>query len=373
VQSPDPATITPSVAYCYDGNTTSNGTACPISAPAANLATGQLTAVSSSASTTTYAYNDLQQIINSSQTTGGTSYGFAYSYNWAGTLFSITYPNSNRVVNFQYDSANRTTGATSGSTTYASITAFAPDSAVQSMNLAGTTMTQTTTYNSRFQPTQVAAIQTSGSANLLTLAYSYCPNFTSSCSNNNGNVWQQQISFASLPAVANTTPSTAAAFSETQQYQYSDPANRVTQASAGSSWTQPFGYDSVGNRWVNTSSLVGLPTLGAETAIACSWFNTQNRIVGWSYDEMGNILQIGTVPALSRVFLYDAENRQTSAVINNGAASTYVYDGDGRRVQMTTSTGITTFDAPHTSLRPKAPLETLVEISAVECYIESRV
>jgi YD repeat-containing protein len=45
----------------------------------------------------------------------------------------------------------------------------------------------------------------------------------------------------------------------------------------------------------------------------------------------------------SVVFLYDAENRRTSAVINNGGASTYVYDGDGRRVQMTTSTGTTTF------------------------------
>ena len=50
---------------------------------------------------------------------------------------------------------------------------------------------------------------------------------------------------------------TAQAFSETQTYQY-DFVNRLTQASTPS-WTQPNGFDAVGNRWVNVNGLVGLP------------------------------------------------------------------------------------------------------------------
>jgi RHS repeat-associated protein len=57
---------------------------------------------------------------------------------------------------------------------------------------------------------------------------------------------------------------------------------------------------------------------------------------------MGNILLIGS-GSLSRVFTYDAENRQMTAVINAAGSNSYVYDGDGRRVQATTASGTTTF------------------------------
>lgn len=158
------------------------------------------------------------------------------------------------------------------------------------------------------------------------------------CATNNGNLWRQQINFDSLPAVAPATGN-AAAFSETQTYAYTDPANRVSQAST-SSWTQPFGYDALGNRWVNTMSGLQAPS-AAETATAQSWYNTANQINTWKYDETGNILQISSISP-SRVFTYDAENRQMTAAIN-GTTSSYVYDGDGRCVQVTTQSGTTTF------------------------------
>ena len=73
----------------------------------------------------------------------------------------------------------------------------------------------------------------------------------------------------------------------------------------------------------------GLPTPTAEVPAASTWFNTQNRVNGWTYDEMGNLLQVLNGASVLRSAWYDAENRQTQAVVNGGAASNY--DGDGRR------------------------------------------
>jgi RHS repeat-associated protein len=347
LQAPNPASLTPSVAYCYDGNITSNGVPCNSSAPAANSSTGELTAVSSTASTTSYTYNDLKQIIGSTQTTGGNAYPFTYTYNFPGTLSSITYPNSGRLVTFPYDVAGRTTGAIGLSggaggvtTNYAAVpspTGFAANGAIATLNLSNAAMTESTGYNARFQPLTIQAAF--GSTTLLSLQYSYCSNYadvnaSQTCSSNNGNLWQQAITF---PAIG-----TAASFSETQQYQYNDPSNRITQAAtSNSSWIQQFGYDATGNGWVATNS--NLPALTQEAPVAQSWFTAANRISGWTYDETGNILQIGTTPSLSRIFTYDAENRQITATINGGTPSSYVYDGEGRRVQATTASGTTTF------------------------------
>jgi hypothetical protein len=95
------------------------------------------------------------------------------------------------------------------------------------------------------------------------------------------------------------------------------PSNRITQAAtSNSSWIQQFGYDATGNGWFATNT--SLPALTQETPLAQSWFTAANRINGWTYDETGNILQIGTTPSLSRIFTYDAENRQITATINGG-------------------------------------------------------
>ena len=54
-----------------------------------------------------------------------------------------------------------------------------------------------------------------------------------------------------------------------------------------------------------------------------------NRISSGSYDASGNQTAIG-----SYSIAYDAENHQTTALDNTTQGqATYVYDGDGRRVQ----------------------------------------
>lgn len=159
-----------------------------------------------------------------------------------------------------------------------------------------------------------------GTTNLLTLAYGY------GTSNNNGNVESQAISFAALGG--------APAFSETQNYSEYDAVNRLVTVSTGV-WSETNGYDSVGNRWVALRS--GLPALTQLTPQSASWFDAQNRISGWTYDGAGNLKA-----HLSRTFDYDAENRQTSAVVN-GATATYSYDGEGRRVKAVTPAGTTVY------------------------------
>ncbi len=59
--------------------------------------------------------------------------------------------------------------------------------------------------------------------------------------------------------------------------------------------------------------------------------------VGWSassYDAYGNVIQ----DSAGNTFAYDVENRQTSA-----GGTTYMYDGNGQRVQRTSSSGTSTY------------------------------
>jgi YD repeat-containing protein len=92
-------------------------------------------------------------------------------------------------------------------------------------------------------------------------------------------------------------------------------------------------------RAVPTFPSFGPTTQTLETPAASSWFNASNQIVGWTYDGRGNVQ---AVAGMNRSFVYDGENRQTTATIN-GVATTYSYDGDGHRVVKNSAGTITTF------------------------------
>jgi RHS repeat-associated protein len=323
--TPGTAQPTPAVVYCYDGNASVNGAACPTATPVIPFR-GRLKSVSSSASTTTYlGYDFLGRITGSRQTTGGVNYDFSYGYNLLGTLTSIGYPNSNRVVTSAFDNAGRVTSVTGAvgtgtPTTYATVpsnSSFAPHGAIQTLNF-NNGVVETTRFNARLQPLSIIAKL--ANATRLGLQYNYCSDFTDidaqhTCASNNGNMWRQQIAFDAIGAVP--------AFAETQVYSH-DAFNRLTQADTPT-WSQPNGYDQWGNRWVNNPT--GLPSMTAETPIAQSWFLPTNRINGWAYDEMGNVQGM---TGMSRSFAYDVENRQVQATVNG--TTSYTYDGDGRRV-----------------------------------------
>jgi RHS repeat-associated protein len=98
-------------------------------------------------------------------------------------------------------------------------------------------------------------------------------------------------------------------------------------------------YDAFGNRAVTPSSYIPNPTL---TPTATTQF-TNNRWTGGSsnasYDTGGNqTFNNGT----GNAFAYDAENRMVTANMAGTGSVTYVYDGEGRRVQKSWSAGTCT-------------------------------
>lgn len=140
--------------------------------------------------------------------------------------------------------------------------------------------------------------------------------------NNNGNLQWQKI--------------TRSGALNQQDYLY-DEVNRLTSAAqAGpNSWSQTYGYDRWGNRWLDTYSAATLPTPSAEVPRVPGDYvfsgSVTNRITknGFHYDEAGNLDSAGGV----RTSTHDAENRQVTVTPSSGGTSTYVYDGDGRRVK----------------------------------------
>ena len=199
--------------------------------------------------------------------------------------------------------------------TVSSPSGYAANGAISSLTL-GNTVVESTTFNPRFQPTDINAKL--GTTTLLDLSYFYCtPPLHTACTNNNGNVQSQAITRGSQIW--------------TQTYGYTDGINRLnsaTEAITGSAgWSESYTYDNVGNRSVPTPA-----ELSNEIPQAQSWYTansvTNNRVIAWTYDNAGNIQSI---PLIGRSSTYDAENRQKSVTVN-GVASNYTYDSDGHRI-----------------------------------------
>jgi RHS repeat-associated protein len=278
---------TPTVAYTYD-----------------TVKLGRLSSVGTSVSTTNYtAYDALGRVTAGNQNTGGTAYSFSYAYNLLDGLTSMTYP-SGRAVSYAFDGAGRVSGVNG----YASGIQYAPHGAPSQVNLANS-VTETTAYNSRLQPTSITA------GSLLTLGFGY------GTTNNNGNVVSQTIS---VPGASGT-----------QSYSY-DNLNRLNEASEAGAWSRTFGYDAYGNMWVDTNNGVAANSF---TPRSGSWFNSSNRLVNGGlpiqYRDSGELQQIG-----GYAFTYDAESRLKTSTLN-GVTTTYSYDGEGRRVLKTGGTTTT--------------------------------
>ena len=231
---------------------------------------------------------------------------------------------------------------------YASHFTYNAVGAVTSMQL-GNGRWESTTFNSRLQPTQIALGATQGATNLLDLDYTY------GTTANNGNVMSQTIT---VPTVG-TDPG----FTAVQTYSY-DSLNRLQQAyerpngwtesnctsDPTQCWKQTFLFDRYGNRNFDeaNTSFAGFNKLCNSNTELCAdlrkklnpAINTSdNRLSsgqGYSFDDAGNT----TRDASDRKFTYDAENKQvkveslspgTNTV--TGTIGEYFYDGDGRRVK----------------------------------------
>jgi YD repeat-containing protein len=226
-------------------------------------------------------YDCLGRPLNTSETVGTNGpFTFGYTYNLAGGLVAETYP-SQRVVTTAYDQLNRPSGLTGqiGSTpsTYLKSVSYASSGAMSQLQFGAAPLaTETVTFDQglttlRGQPTTLAVSLASGS-NLLTLGYGYCPGTPApaQCVSNNGNVQSANI----------TTPGTGVKVLESFGY---DKLNRLSSASEANNggtgttpWSQTYGYDAYGNRWVSANS--GVP-LSPFTPIVSTNFDSNNRLL----------------------------------------------------------------------------------------------
>jgi RHS repeat-associated protein len=316
---------TPNVSYFYD-----------------NLpnAKGKLTKVTNgtgaNTSTTEYVTFDiLGRVIRSKQTTDGVVYGtdaapMTYTYNLSGAMIEQKYP-SGRVVKNVLDNdgdlsiVQSKKNANSGFFNYAKNFTYNAAGAATSLQL-GNNRWESTQFNSRLQPTQIALGTVQNGTDKLKLDYSY------GTTQNSGNVQSQTIT---VPTVGSNP-----GFTATQTYTY-DSLNRIKDAkemiSTTQTWMQTFLYDRYGNRNFDTT-LNRTTTIPAGCAVAVcnpSVNPATNKLVGYVFDNVGNT----TKDAQLRKFTYDGENKQVKVETTNSGGTViatngeYVYDGDGKRVK----------------------------------------
>lgn len=310
---------TPDVTFTYDDEQIANSK-------------GQLTAVTTSISSTYFtAFDALGRIKSSRQTTNGTNYDFPdYSYDFSGALVSQTYP-SGRVVGTETDNIGRlskVTGQLPGQVerTYLSNLAYTSFGAVKHARLGNGRWESAEFDPKRLQTEAIKLGGSAGDASLLKIEYDF------GATDNNGSLRQQKIT---VPGAANPI---------IQDYTY-DRLNRLKSATetvdAQITWKQRFDYDRFGNKRFDAANTTTLPQNDGV-------YNPQidpetNKFLvaeGYNYDSDGNLL--GNPE--NQLFTYDAENRQTQ--VQNLALQTtanYFYDGSGRRVRKIVEQEVTVF------------------------------
>jgi len=221
---------------------------------------------------TTYTYDALGRMTSQTETIGGKSYTMGYTYDGDGNVVSMTYPDKTSMT-MSYDFLDRLT--TLGN--LATIT-YTLDNQVSTVKYADG-QTQTYSYNSRDEPSQILVMD--GAVKQLDLNYSY---------DKAGNVVKIG--------------------SETYGYDY---LNRLTSASGP--WGQiTYTYDAVGNRLRETQG---------------------TTMTSYSYNDVYEMTKAG-----SNTYSYDKDGNLVQE-ISGGTTWKYGYDYDGDLINVTKTTGST--------------------------------
>jgi RHS repeat-associated protein len=289
---------------------------------------GRRTSMTDAAGSENFAYDKMGRVLTDQRTTNSITKSTVYAYlpYVNGSVNTITYP-SGRTVTYSYNSvAQPTSGidATNG-INFATAATYAPQGASASV-MNGSNLATTFIYNDRLQPcwiyattgtalpTNTLCTGTATSGNVLDLKYNF-----NLGAGDNGNV----------VGITNNRDTT-----RSQVYTY-DALNRIATAgtvntSGANCWSEVFGIDPYANllsRGPNTNG--GYATSCAYETPFNYTVNTNNQISssGFGYDTAGNLVQTGWGS-----YAYNAANQMAQA--GTGAASTtYLYDGDGNRVE----------------------------------------
>jgi RHS repeat-associated protein len=285
----------------------------------AAFANDRITKISDGANSQTFTYDNLGRITSVSNLINGTPYPVGYSYNAASQVGSITYP-TGRVVYDNYDAVGRPQTVYNGGVAQLTVNSYngamEPTSIAYPNNVKGDFQ-----YNDHLQVSTLRYYNPTapaGTPDVLNLSYDYT---SASQTNNNGQI--QAVHYFTTPGVEDQTKS--------ESFSY-DPWLRLSQAqtlnqTADKTWNLQWTYDRLGNRLsqggTGNNVTIGTPSFTVDSGT--------NRIIGYCYDNAGNLTDETGCPASGNPhrYSYDGANRLT-AIDNNGGASptaTYNYLG----------------------------------------------
>lgn len=315
---------------------------------------GQRTGMTDQAGSESWAYDKMGRAIVDSRTTIDLSTSipqtqtFTNTYNLDGSLASIAYPMpswaSPQTIGYTEGGAGRATDLSSnGNNGYLYNVHYTPNGALCTFTTGwGASTDDHISYNNRLQPTEFQYVGTYADANENTCATlppgAYGTNvdllyeYTAPNGGNNGNpsiiydpiYWprSQYFTYDSLNRLQ--TAETMAQNNQAHNYD------------TGHCWGESYSYDP----WGNLLSIgVASPDYnGCAQENLNQSVDTQNHVIGETYDAAGNLISIPEVAS----YTFDAENHLISA-----GGVNYSYDGDGRRASK--SSGVDYFYDGHDS------------------------
>ena len=286
---------------------------------------GRRTRVVTASTEGRWTYDARGRVTREEKKINGTWYTTQWSYDAADRVRTMTYPD-NKVVTYTYNSQGLVESAV-GSSTYVQNTDYDPLGRVELRKLGNDVLRQDpvyyawTTVNRQGRLKQIKVGTPSDTTSLQDLRYSY---------DAAGNVLSIQDWRAGTP--------------QTQSFSY-DELDRlvaaVTSGGSSGSYNESYSYDKAGNLTSKTgvgSYAYGVSASNCQSGTPASKPHavTTAGTYSFSYDCNGNITQrnVGSNYTLS----YDTENRLAS--VSGAASASFVYDGDGSRIEATF--GVTT-------------------------------
>lgn len=320
------------ISYCYDvlNRMTSKwyGSAnCSQSSPIANYyydqtsyngltitnGIGHRTGMSDVSGATAWSYDTVGRIAAIRRKLNGIAHTATYTYSpyVDGSVGNVTYF-SNSQVAYAYNAAEQPLSAIDPyPINFVKNAQYTPFGALASAtfgayNTGFTGTVQTNSYSNRLQPAAISA--SSPTMTVFSLSY----NFNSG--QNDGDV----------ATIQNNRDS-----NRTQNFLY-DSLNRISEAyTSGPNWGETFTIDSWGNL-TNKGPVSGKNYYENFNAAPA---NMSNQLNGYCYDAAGNLLLYGACGG-TPTYIYDAENHLIAT-----AGLSYLYDGDGNRVEKCTEGG----------------------------------
>ena len=320
---------TASVSYGYDGVALTGCNTTPPSLTDSHPK-GLRTSICDGSGATSWNHDLMGRVLSEKRNIDGQTQTTSYTYNLDGSLATLIYPSTGKVITYTTAGAGLPTAAqdVAGGINYVQSANYAAPGQLTGMS-NGASITVSNAFNDRLEPILLSATGASGTIfsdcfdfHLGVAITTPAPcSFSKSTLGDNGNVYK----------IVNNRSGYSG---RTQNFMY-DSLNRILQAySNDSTWGETFsptatapgvapstlGIDAWGNV-ANRSGVTG--KTHAETFSAT--VNTNNQLGGFTYDAAGNLHYDG-----STTYNYDGENR----LVNLNGYS-YYYDGDGNRVVKT--------------------------------------